>query len=58
MRAEFRETGSSHVPLPLGRPALPPSSQEGVQLVLDTCKLEKVGVLRTAISLRRAGHDI
>ena len=55
--AEFRETGSAHVPRPPGRPALQPPSQEEVQLVLDAYRL-KVGVLRTAISLRRAGHDI
>ena len=57
LRAEFREAGSVHFPRPPGRPALQPPSQE-VQLVLDAYRLEKVGVLRTAISLRRAGHDI
>ena len=58
LRTEFRETGSAHVPRSPGRPALPPPSQEEVQLVLDAYKLEKVGVIRTAISLRGAGHDI
>ena len=58
LRTEFRETGSAHIPRSPGRPALPPPSQNEVQLVLDAYKLEEVGVLRTAISLRRAGHDI
>lgn len=58
LRAEFRETGSAHVPRPPGRPALQPPSQEEVRLVLDAYRLEKVSALRTAISLRRAGHDI
>ena len=58
LRTEFRETGSAHVPRSPGRPALLPPSQEEVQLVLDAYKPEEVGVLRTAISLRRAGHDI
>ena len=57
LRAEFGETGSSRVPLSPGRPALPPPSQE-VQLVPDAYKPEEVGALRTAISLRRAGHDM
>ena len=52
LRAKLRETGSAHVPLSPGRPALPPPSQEEVQLVLDSYKREEVGVLRTAISLR------
>ena len=58
LRAEFRETGSVHVPCLPGRPTLQPPSQEEVQMVLDAYQLEKVGVLRTAISLRRAGHNI
>lgn len=52
LRAEFRETGSAHVPRLPGRPALPPSQE--AQLVLDAYKLEEVGVLRTAISLHGA----
>ena len=58
LRAEFKETGSVHVPRLPGRPALQPPSQEEVQMVLDAHQLEKVGVLRAAISLRRAGHNI
>ena len=58
LRAEFRETGSVHVPRLPGRPTLQPPSQEEVQMVLDAYRLEKIGVLRTAISLRRAGHNI
>ena len=58
LRAEFKETGSVHVPCLPGRPTLQPPSQEEVQLVLDAHQLEKVGVLHTAISLRRAGHNI
>lgn len=57
-RAEFGETGSVHVPRPPDRPALLPPSQEEVRLVWDIYRLEKAGVLRTAISLRRAGHNI
>lgn len=55
--AKFRDAGSVHVPLPPGRPALQPPSQDEVRLVPDAYRLEKVGVLRTAISLRRTGHD-
>lgn len=58
LRAEFGETGSAHVLRSPGRRALPSPSQEEVQLVLDAYDLEKVGVVRTTISLRRAGHDI
>ena len=58
LRAEFRETGSVHVPRLPGRPILQPPSQEEVQMVLDAYQLEKVGVLRTMTSLRRAGHNI
>lgn len=57
-QAEFRETGSAHVSLSPSKSALPPPSQEEVRLVLDAYKLEEVGVLRTAISLCRTGHDI
>ena len=57
LRAEFKETGSVHVPRLPGKPALQPPSQGEVKLLLDFHRLEKVGVLRTVISLRRAGHN-
>ncbi len=58
LHAEFRKTGSAHIPRTPGRPTIPPPSPDEVQLVLDTYRLEEVGVVRTAISLRRAGHNI
>ena len=53
---EFCAIGSPHVPKTPGRPATRPSSDE-VQLVLDKHKREDVGVLRTAMNLRKS-HDI
>ena len=58
LHVEFRKTGSTHVPRAPGRPFLLPPSPDEVQLVLDAYLLEEVGVMRTAISLRRAGHNI
>ena len=58
LRAEFKETGFAHVPRSAGRPALKPPSQEEVQLVLNAYQQEKVGVLRTTLNLRMAGHNI
>ena len=58
LHAEFRKTEHAHIPRAPGRPAIPPPSPDEVQLVLDAYRLEEVGVLRTAISLRRAGHNI
>ena len=49
--------GSVHVLYLPGRPALQPPSREEVQMVPDAHQLEKVGVLRTMTSLRRAGHN-
>ena len=54
--AEFRVTGSPHVPKTPGRPAARPSPDE-VQLVLGEHKREDVGVLRVAMNLRKS-HDI
>ena len=54
--AEFCATGSPHIPRMLGRPATQPSPDE-VQLVLDEHRREDVGVLRTAMNLRK-DYDI
>ena len=54
--AEFCATGSSHIPRMPGRPATRPSPDE-VQLVLDEHRWEDVGVLRTAMNLRK-DYDI
>ncbi|MYH04141.1 MAG: hypothetical protein F4010_06115 [Cenarchaeum sp. SB0669_bin_11] len=56
--AKFRKTGSAPIPRTPGRPALLSPSPDEVQLVLDTYRLGEVGVVRTAISLRRADHNI
>ena len=53
---EFCTTGSPHVPKMLGRPATRQSPDE-VQMVLDEHRREDVGVLRTAMNLRK-DHDI
>ncbi len=53
--AEFRVTGSPHVPKTPGRPAAKPSPDE-VQLVLGEHKREDVGVVRVAMNLRKS-HD-
>ena len=58
LQVEFRETGSAHVLRLPGRPALQPPSQEKVRPVSDACRLEKVGVMRAAISLRSDGHKV
>ena len=58
LHVEFREAESAHIPRAPGRPALLSPSPDEVQLVLDAYRLEEVGVVHTAISLRRAGHDI
>ena len=50
--AEFCATGSPHIPRMPGRPATQPSPDE-VQLVLDEHRREDVGVLRTAMNLRK-----
>ncbi len=50
--AEFCATGSPHIPRMPGRLATWPSSDE-VQLVLDEHRREDVGVLRTAMNLRK-----
>ena len=54
--AEFCATGSPHIPRMPGRPATQPSPDE-VQLVLDEHRREDVGVLRTAMNLRK-DYDI
>ena len=54
--AEFRATGSPHIPKMPGLLATRPSSDE-VQLVLDEHRREDVGVLRTAMNLRK-DYDI
>ena len=54
--AEFCATGSPHIPKMPGQPATRPSLDE-VQMVLDEHKREDVGVLRTAMNLRK-DHDI
>ena len=54
--AEFCTTGSPHVPLNPGRPALQPSPDD-VRLVLNEYKREPVGVLRITMNLRKS-HDI
>ena len=54
--AEFCTTGSPHVPLSLGRPALRPSPDD-VRLVLNEYEREPVGVLRITMNLRKS-HDI
>ena len=52
----FRTVGTPHVPQRPGRPARPPSPEE-VRLVLDECRQEPQGVLRTAMNLQ-VNHDI
>ena len=54
--AEFCATGSLHIPRMPGRPATRPSPDE-VQMVLDEHRREDMGVLRTAMNLRK-DHDI
>ena len=54
--AEFRATGSPHVPKTPGRPTAKPSPDE-VQLVLGEHKREDMGVVRVAMNLRKS-HDI
>ena len=54
--AEFCATGSPHIPRMPGRPATRPSPDE-VRLVLDEHRREDVGVLRTAMNLRK-DYDI
>ena len=56
LRAVFRTVGTPHVPQRPGRPARPPSPEE-VRLVLDECRQEPQGVLRTTMNLQ-VNHDI
>lgn len=56
--AKFRKTEHAPIRRTPSRPALLSPSPDEVQLVLDTYRLEEVGVVRTAIRLRRAGHNI
>lgn len=56
LRAKFHVTGTPHVAQRPGRPAWLPSSEE-VRLVLDECRRELQGVLRTAMNLQ-VNHDL
>ena len=56
--AEYLRTGKVHEQRPAGRPAGPDPSEQEISAVLDVHGRKPAGVIRTAMRLRKEGHDI
>ena len=56
--AEYLRTGKVHEQRPAGRPAGPDPSEQEILAVLDVHGRKPEGVIRTAMRLRKEGHDI